>query len=297
MLFGKKPKPLKQIVDEWMIDYDNLEKLEELEELNNRLSALSLQVTDRIRRLQGKQTRLPVIPSFDRSDTLEISILEEDTPWKTVALKKCTIPMMLYPEELNYYQYIGRFFSGSGEVVELGPWVGGSTCNILHGLLSNPRFSEKKLYVYDDFVWRASWMNPCVPKHEHLEDLQDFQFLFEKYTRDFQHHMVVGKRKINAEELNKDVPQLEWTGVPVEIIYTDCGRSFEANDAWYRIFSPYFIPDKTLIIMQDWGTHREIPKKWYNQTTHFIESRGEELSMVHELKNGQIATFLYRGKK
>lgn len=292
MLFGKKPKSLKQTVDEWMQNHDNIEKLEEL---NNQLSAFSLQVTGRIRQLVGEQTRLPGISSFDNRDKLEISILQDKTPWTTIELKKCAIPMMLYPEELNYYQYIGRFYSGSGSVVELGPWLGGSTCNILHGLLPNPHFNGKKLYVYDDFVWRASWMNPCVPQHEHLPDNQDFQFLFEKYTKNFQEHLIVAKMKINAEALNKDIPQLVWSGGPVEILYTDCGRSFEANDAWYRIFSPYFIPNKTLIIMQDWGTHRDIPKKWYNQTTQFIESRGQELSMVHELKNGQIATFIYRG--
>jgi hypothetical protein len=119
--------------------------------------------------------------------------------------------------------------------VELGPWLGCSTASIVHGLIHNPHFTGKKLHVYDDFVWRADWMNDYVPKTEQLEHHQDFQFLFEKYAEPINRYLAVEKRKIISYDGNENFPQLTWDRGPVEIMYIDCGRTFEANQAWSRL--------------------------------------------------------------
>lgn len=46
--------------------------------------------------------------------------------------------------------------------------------------------------------------------------------------------------------------------------------------------------------MQDWRLHRERPRKWYNQTKDFTD-KNPSLELIHEIKDGGIATFLYRG--
>lgn len=79
-------------------------------------------------------------------------------------------------------------------------------------------------------------------------------------------------------------------------MYVDCGRTIEANKAWYRHFSPHFIPDGTLLVLQDWGTHREVPVRCYNQITQFVDSKGTALQLVHEVRGGTVATFLFRGR-
>ena len=202
---------------------------------------------------------------------------------------------MISRETCQYYSYIGQFYSGKGEVVELGPWLGRSTFYILQGLISNPNFSDKKLHVYDDFVWRTFYMDDKVSEEERLDNFQDFMHMFEKYTVAFKDHIKAEKRKVTTYPENEDVPQLVWSGDPVEFIYVDCGRTYEVNEAWYKIFSGSFIPDTTLIIMEDWRTYRDVPVKWYNQTVQFTESRGSALELIHELKGGGVATFLFRG--
>lgn len=124
----------------------------------------------------------------------------------------------------------------------------------------------------------------------------DFMHEFIKNTSTLSDHMLVEKCKISNYDGSKDVPLLKWSGAPIEIIYVDCGRTFEINEAWYKLFSGFFIPNITLIIMQDYRTHLEVPVKWYNQTKHFTDSKGKKLQLLHELKNGCIATFIYRGE-
>lgn len=228
--------------------------------------------------------------------SLSKQILEEAPPWNNITVNERKIPGMITKEECQYYSYIGEFYSGMGDVVELGPFLGRSTSFILEGLLSNPNFSGKKLRIYDDFVWRTSWMNEYVPEQERVKNHQDFQYLFDKYINtSYRNSIMVEKRKICDYDGNEQIPQLAWDGEAIEIIYIDCGRTYEVNNAWYKIFSPFFISGITLVIMQDWGTYRELPSKWYNQTKHFTDSKGPKLKLVHDLKAGDLATFIYQG--
>ena len=48
-------------------------------------------------------------------------------------------------------------------------------------------------------------------------------------------------------------------------------------------------------MMQDWRLHREVPVQWYNQTKQFTDSKGNQIELIHELTNGGLATFLFRG--
>ena len=93
---------------------------------------------------------------------------------------------------------------------------------------------------------------------------------------------------------NAAVPPLEWNSGSIEMIYVDCGRTIEANEAWWNKLSEHFIAGVTMIIMQDWRTHRDLPKKWYNQMHLFTASKGDRLQLLHEVEDGGVATFLYR---
>src|SRR5262249_9380154 len=95
---------------------------------------------------------------------------------------------------------------------------------------------------------------------------------------------------------NEALPQLEWKGGAIEIIYIDCGRTIEANEAWWRIFASHFIPGRTLVIMQDWQLWKGQPPQWDNQTKECTDSKRAALELIHELRDGCIATFLYRGE-
>lgn len=275
---------------------DMTDNVDEMERLSRELTMKLNEINDKIRQLRSREGVLPNIYGFDKKSKISICVLEEKTPWAGTVVNDCKIPAMISMEEKQYYKWLGQFYSGEGEVVELGPWLGCSTFYILEGLKDNPCFNDKKLHVYDDFVWRSDWMDKYVPESLRPQNRGDFRHLFEMYTGSFNAQMSVEKRKICTYHDNKDLPQLAWGEKPVEIMYVDCGRTFEVNEQWYKIFSGAFIPNRTIIVMQDWRVHREVPVKWINQTKLFTDSKGLVLQQIHELKNGHVATFLYRGK-
>jgi hypothetical protein len=265
----------------------------QLEVLGRSASRFVNEVNREIRRKNFGAQKIESLASFDGLETLRSFVLEDRPPWSLLAVEPSTIPGMVSDEERQYYRYIGRFYSGRGAVIELGPWLGCSTFEIVSGMIGNPNFSDKKLHVYDDFIWRPDWMNPHVPEALRLNEYQDFQFLFEKYTRSISRYLAVEKRKIVAYNGNESLPQITWDNGPVEFIYADCGRTFVANEGWYSLFEPFLLPGKTLLILQDWQTHSELPVAWYNQIKQFVDSKGPRLQLVHELKNGGAATFVY----
>ena len=224
--------------------------------------------------------------------------MEDHSQWKDeidLAADAITMPGMISDEEAQYYEYIGGLYQGHGEAIELGPWLGKSTRHIIRGLDKNPKFIGRQLHVFDDFVWRSNWMNRHIADDEQLPNHSDFRHLFEKYVGNIRQRLNVTQGKIVDYEGNENLPQIDWSGAPIEIMYIDCGRTFEVNEAWYRIFSPGLVPDMSLLIMQDWRTHRERPRLAYNET-HWFTAAHPELEIVHEVKDGGIATFLYRGK-
>ena len=266
----------------------------ELAALRDQLSAATVRIEDLMRQVATREITIPDIRNFSGEEKLSVEIANPNPPWENFSSDLDTIPGMITEEECRYYSYIGAFYSGRGHAVEVGPWLGRSTFYIMRGLTSNPAFEGQKLHVYDDFIWRSSWMDERVTADDRLPNHTDFQFLFDRYTAPFRHRLHVEKRKVTTLDGNDAVPMISWSGEPIEILYVDCGRTFEVNEAWFQIFSRSFIPEKTLIVMQDWRVHREVPVKWYNQTKQFTDSKGN-LELIHELKNGVTATFLVRG--
>jgi hypothetical protein len=265
----------------------------QLEFLGRNTAQFLNEVNREIRRKNFDGQVIEGIRSCDGSESLSSFLSEPRPPWSRIPVEPSRIPGMISHEERQYYRYIGRFYSGRGSVIELGPWLGCSTVAILDGLIGNPNFSGKELHVFDDFIWRPDWMNQYVPEAERLAAHQDFQFLFGNYTESVARYLEVKRCKIVAYDGNEDLPQIIWDNGPVEFIYADCGRTFAVNDTWYRIFEPFFLPGKTLLILQDWQTHGEVPVKWYNQIKQFVDSKGSNLQLVHELNKGHVATFVY----
>ena len=266
-----------------------------LEERYNSLVRISHVVGDKLRRLRAHQSTVPRIVSHDDSETLKVSVAEPDAPWSSTRVEAVNIPGMITNEEAKYYAWLGRFYSGAGEAIEIGPWLGRSTFFIAKSLIANPRFKGRRLNVYDDFVWRTAWMDEYVEPRDRQPNHADFRALFERYTSSISPHLHVERRRLSLNDGNDQVPEFTWSGEPVEVVYLDVGRSFAVNEHWYWILRPSFIPDRTIIVMQDWRLHREVPPQWYNQTKLFTDSKQRELQLIHEVSDGGLAAFLFRG--
>jgi hypothetical protein len=238
---------------------------------------------------------VPMIKSFDGKSQLNVSVMSPSAPWLGLAPGQCATPAMISTEEAQYYRYIGAFYAGLGRALELGPWLGASTQHIVESLAHNPNFRGQKLHVVDDFVWRAEWMNRYVLDEEKLPNHVSFRHLFEKYTGEIRDLLAVQQARLTIYDGNENVQPFSWDQGPIEFLYVDCGRTLAANDAWFKYLRPAFIPGRTLLMMQDWRLHRERPRKWFNQTRLFTDSKEGELRLLHEVSNGGLATFLFNG--
>lgn len=270
--------------------------------LIEKLSDIALEIRIQLQEIhRRKKARLdPFIePSIysDDGDSLSRLILEKDEPWRNITPARCCIPAMLTLAERQYLQYIGKFYEGKGEVVEVGSWLGGSTYYLVSGLTCNQNFKNKRLYVFDDFVWRSAWMDKWLvgtslsPPKNH----ESFEKLFESQVGQILQKLEVSRGKLCDYDGNENLQKLQWIGKKIEIIFVDCGRSFEVNQAWWKIFSPYFIPNHTLIIMQDWQCYKRVPEIWWENTKIFTDSKFESLDLIHELRDATLATFLFCG--
>ncbi len=265
--------------------------------IESRADQLKISINDLCRKAKAANASPPSKTySFDGTEQLGIYVMCKAPPWKCFANHITETPGMITGEEASYYDWLTRFYKGTGRVVELGPWLGSSTIAIQTGLRKNPNFVNEKLQVFDDFIWRKSWMDPYVQPEDRLPNHANFRHLFERYTSSIANDLEVHQSRFAVYDGNDAVPPLQWDDGDIEMIFVDCGRTIEANEGWYNSLSRHFIPGVTLVVMQDWRLHRELPRKWYNQTEIFTESKGDHLQLIHEVCDGGIATFLYNGK-
>ncbi len=244
----------------------------------------------------------PIMAAAKSGARLQREIGERKTSWSNLLIQPCPIPSMLTPDEMRYYHYITSFYSGLGVVLEIGPWIGSSTYNIVDGLLSNPAFTansvaKQQLYVFDDFVWRSSWMNKWLADTDiqPLDNHTSFLPLFHQMTHQYAEHITAKPMKLMDAGDNSAVPWFKWKNDLVELCFIDCGRALEMNETWYRELEPYFIPDRTIIVMQDWQNFKNVPEVYWENTKIFTDSKGFQLDQIHELKHSGTATFIYRG--
>jgi hypothetical protein len=268
--------------------------LPSLERLLAFVERLEVLLEDRIRQIRFSGRTVSRDGISAGCPHLKAYLMEDHSPWTGWSVDAITMPGMITGEESQYYEYVGGLYQGRGEAIELGPWLGKSTRHIIRGLDKNPHFIGKQLHVFDDFVWRSAWMNRHFSDDQCPSNHSDFRDLFESYVFNIRSRLKLTKGKIVNHDGNETLPQIEWNAAPIEIMYIDCGRTFEVNEAWYRIFSPNLIPNVSLLIMQDWRTHRERPRLAINET-HWFTAAHPELAIVHEVKDGGIATFIYNG--
>jgi hypothetical protein len=184
---------------------------------------------------------VPQTTSFDGTSRLHVSVMSCSAPWLSTRPAQCQTPAMISREEAQYYSYIGAFYEGIGRAVELGSWLGASTRHIVQSLAGNPNFNGERLYVVDDFVWRAEWMNGYVSDDEKLLNHASFRHLFDKYTGDIRHLLCVQEAKLTDYEGNEERDQFTWGADAIEFLYVDCGRTLAANEAWYNYLRRSFI--------------------------------------------------------
>jgi hypothetical protein len=196
----------------------------------------------------------------------------EHRAWKWVRfIYPSEIPTMLQPEETQYLYWLGAsVWMGKGMVLEIGPWLGGSTICLAAGMHASGRPSERRLHAVDNFLWRdfmvARAALPIQPGDSFepyfLKNLQTYADLVVSHAATLPDETIAGDHEATAKRFADEagVPELNTVPAdePVEILFIDGAKSWRGMAHLLRIVRERVLPEKTLLVCQDykyWGTY------------------------------------------
>ncbi len=188
--------------------------------------------------------------------------------------------------EQDYFALYGeKTYSGKGEVVDLGCWLGSTTIPLVKGLLKNPAFaaSNRKVYAYDLFIW-FDWMNSSAAGTSlagKYREGDNFVEEFKARTKDFAQYI-----EIRAGDLK----QIGWTGEKIEFLLVDAMKNWDLANAIVRDFYPSLVPGESIILHQDFA-------HFFTPWIHLLQwTFRENFEFVDEVPRSQSVIFRYTNK-
>jgi hypothetical protein len=188
--------------------------------------------------------------------------------------------------EQDYFARYGeKNYSGKGEIVDLGCWLGSTTIPLVKGLLKNPAFaaSNRKVYAYDLFVW-FDWMNSSAVGTSlagKYKEGDNFVGEFQKRTKDYARHI-----EIRAGDLK----EIGWTGENIEFLLVDAMKNWDLANAIVRDFYPSLVPDESTILHQDFA-------HFFTPWIHLLQwTFRESFAFEGEVPKSQSVIFRYKNK-
>lgn len=159
--------------------------------------------------------------------------------------RRAHIPTMLTTHEQDYlYSFAKSAYSGCGEIVDLGCWLGGSTVPLAQGLEKNrKRLIDKRVHAYDRFVWNE-WM---ANKYKNIV-LQKFA-VGDSFVNEFKTNIAPWADRVVIHE--GDLCEEGWCGDPIEFLFIDAMKSWVLTNTVLHNFFPALMPGVSTIVHQD----------------------------------------------
>jgi len=216
----------------------------------------------------------------------------ETRAWKRVSFEyPRAVPTMLVPEEKQYLFWLGRdAWDGKGLLLEIGPWLGGSTVCLASGMRASGRDARERLHTVDSFLWR-DFMATRAPLS--LQSGESFEPYFRKNLEPFRDIVVAHARALpddgvaEPETNAAHVPLFEGLpgGEPVSILFIDGAKSWRGMRHLLRVVSGRLQPGKSILVCQDF-------KYWSACWVPMMMARLEGLvEPVHNVLGGTTVAF------
>lgn len=190
---------------------------------------------------------------------------------------------MTSPQEQSYLEkYARNAFSGTGEIVDLGCWLGSTTIPLARGLEKNrnSRTSAKQVHAYDLFIWEG-YMDAFVTGTEvegRYEPGQSFLEEFQERIKPWSHRV-----KICAG----DICQIGWSGEKIELLVIDAMKSWKLSNSIVSGFFPSLIVNKSHILHEDFA-------HYYTSWIHLIHYRLRSFfRLMHDIPKSTSLVFEY----
>ena len=170
-------------------------------------------------------------------------------PWKTAAFDDPTVNVrsMISLEEKRLLHWLARtWYSGDGEIVDLGCFVGAETVVFADGVLRNrrrasfpnrPRVHAFELFPHKIDEQSAQWRSETTLINEYWDNIAPFAGAISTYAGDLRGIKWPASRKI-------------------EILFNDASKSPDVNFHVIREFFPHLTPGRSVLIQQDYYDDR-----------------------------------------
>lgn len=156
-------------------------------------------------------------------------------PWRASSFDyPDRIPTMISREERHYLWWLAATtWEDAGHILEMGPWLGGSTACLAEGVRARAVAPRHRLFSVDNFVWRRFMSDRADlalgpgESFEHVfrENVASYGSLIAAQRAWLRDEIVEGDRW--AEDVRGDGMEgdlFRWQDGPVEIAFVD-GRS------------------------------------------------------------------------
>lgn len=196
-----------------------------------------------------------------------------DRPWLDRPLRLPPgLPTMMSAEEVSYLGWLtAERWDGRGDIVEFGPWLGGSTWALAHGMRANAtRDAAARLHAVDTFVWQE-FMDELAPGVADPPAAgQTFLPLFRRNLATFGDLIEVHVARlpddrfgdIQAGATPSAVPQLpilcgSALGERIAIAFLDGAKSWSALVFALRLLGDRMAGDRLLVFqdLKDWASY------------------------------------------
>jgi Methyltransferase domain len=178
--------------------------------------------------------------------------------------------------------YARELYTGAGEIVDLGCWLGATTVSFSKGLRRNPRIAagrkSKRIHSYDLFRWHPTMDREVkgTPLEGKYRDGDSFLPEFEKRTASWSEYF-----RVNAG----DIKAAPWTGGPIELLFVDAMKWPDTAAYILKDFYPHLIPGVSLVAHQDFGD-------FYTGWIHLIQYRLRDyFEFFQEVKKSATVVF------
>jgi len=180
------------------------------------------------------------------------------------------IPTMLSQEEMVYLYWLGKsVWDGKGIIIEIGPWLGGSTACLAAGMKGSPHDAQKRLKVFDNFIWREFMAEraplPIQPGNSFepffRENISGFREIVEVHARALPDEAISHDREAQKKRFHETgkVPIFEnLYRDPVAVLFIDGAKSWKGMLHLLKTLNKNLVPSKSYLVCQDykyWGTY------------------------------------------
>lgn len=155
--------------------------------------------------------------------------------------------MTTFSEQKYFRSYACNEYSGVGEIVDLGSWLGSTTVSLAKGLIENKNCQNKtaRIHAFDLFIWQT-WMNKAA-SNTLLKKYKPGDSFLDEFER------RIKKYSTYIEVYPGDLGQIGWNDQEIEFLLVDAMKSWKLTSEICRKFFPFLIPGKSLVLHQDFG--------------------------------------------